>query len=110
MLQNARVTAFSVFELLRESQLRGGGGVGTMPGAPPPPPTEIRVKKYGKYFSVIRFGNTPKIEKLTLTTFPKNHANSFIILILLKDTLNQPTFQRRINMLFQRSGSTLKQR
>ena len=105
MLQNARVTAFTVFELLRESQLGEGGG-----GKSPPPPTEIRVKKFGKYFSVIRFGNTPKIEKLTSTRFPKNHANSFIILILLKDTLNQPTFQRQINVLFQRSGSTLKQR
>ena len=28
MLQNSRVTAFSVFELLRENQLRRGGGGG----------------------------------------------------------------------------------
>ena len=28
MLQNARVTAFTVFELLWENQLRGGGGGG----------------------------------------------------------------------------------
>ena len=38
MLQNSRVTAFTVFELLRENQL--GGGV----QLPPPHPTQIRVK------------------------------------------------------------------
>ena len=36
MLQNCRVTAFTVFELLRENQLGGGN-------YPPPPRTQIRV-------------------------------------------------------------------
>ena len=43
MLQNARVTAFTVSELLRENQLEGGDKI-----PPPPPPythTPIRVKK-----------------------------------------------------------------
>ena len=41
MLQNARITAFTVSEFLREDQ-KGGVGGG---GAPPPPPlsTQIRV-------------------------------------------------------------------
>ena len=34
MLQNARVTAFTVSELLRENQLEGGDKI-----TPPPPPT-----------------------------------------------------------------------
>ena len=40
MLQNARVTAFTVTELLRENQQGGGGGKITLP-----PPTQIRVKE-----------------------------------------------------------------
>ena len=39
MLQNSRVTAFTVFELLRENQLKGGGVKLTHP------PTKIRVKE-----------------------------------------------------------------
>ena len=61
MLQNAMVTAFTVFELLRENQLvgqspwgggGGGGGGGVSKITPPPPPprtythTQIRVKTY----------------------------------------------------------------
>ena len=38
MLLKSRVTAFTVFELLRENQLVEGGGVKI-------PPTQIRVKK-----------------------------------------------------------------
>ena len=34
MLQNARVTAFNVFELLREDQ-QGGGGGGKITTSPP---------------------------------------------------------------------------
>ena len=34
MLQNARVTAFNVFELLREDQ-QAGGGVGKITTSPP---------------------------------------------------------------------------
>ena len=37
MQQNSRVTAFTVFELLRENQRTGGGGNKTTP-------TQIRVK------------------------------------------------------------------
>ena len=37
MLQNSRVIAFTIFELLREIQLGGGGKI-------PPTPTQIRVK------------------------------------------------------------------
>ena len=40
MLQNARVTAFTVSELLRENQLEGGDKI-----TPPPTHTPIRVKK-----------------------------------------------------------------
>ena len=36
MLQNARVTSFTVFELLRDDQLEGGGELH-------PTPTQIRV-------------------------------------------------------------------
>ena len=39
MLQNARVTAFTVSELLRENQQEGEGKI-----TPPPPAIEIRVK------------------------------------------------------------------
>ena len=39
MLQNAKVTAFNVSELLREKQMGGGGGKIT-----PHPATQIRVK------------------------------------------------------------------
>ena len=42
MLQNARVTAFTVSELLRENQL-GGGKI--IPPLPAPNPIQIRVKK-----------------------------------------------------------------
>ena len=38
MLQNARVTTFTVSELLTENQQGGGGGVKV-------PPTQIRVKQ-----------------------------------------------------------------
>ena len=38
ILQNARVTAFTVSELLRKNQQREGGGVKL-------PPTQIRVKR-----------------------------------------------------------------
>ena len=40
MLQISRVTTFTVFELLRENQLRGGVKLF-------PPPTQIRVKLSG---------------------------------------------------------------
>ena len=40
MLQNARVTAFTVSELLRENQQEGEGKI----TPPPPPAIEIRVK------------------------------------------------------------------
>ena len=46
MLQNSRVTAFTVFELLRENQLGGGNSV-----AHPAPPTQIRVKWFTALFS-----------------------------------------------------------
>ena len=42
MLQNARLTAFTVSELLRENQQEGGEGGG---GNSPLPPNEIRLKK-----------------------------------------------------------------
>ena len=35
MLQNARVTAFNVFELLREDQQGGGGGGSKITTSPP---------------------------------------------------------------------------
>ena len=41
MLQISRVKTFTVFELLRENQLRGGVKLF------PPPPTQIRVKLSG---------------------------------------------------------------
>ena len=37
MLQNSRVTAFTIFELLRENQMGGGGKITQTP-------TQIRVK------------------------------------------------------------------
>ena len=44
MLRNVRVTAFTMFELLRENQLGEGGKVTPPPPPPlPPTPTEIRV-------------------------------------------------------------------
>ena len=46
MLQNSRVTAFTIFELLRENQL-GGGGKTT------PPPTQIRVKSHAEFNRLI---------------------------------------------------------
>ena len=42
MLQNSSVTAFPIFELLRENQLEAGGGA-KLP--PPPIPSKIRVKR-----------------------------------------------------------------
>ena len=42
MLQNARVTAFTVSKLLRENQQGGGGGGDKIT---PHPPTQIRVKQ-----------------------------------------------------------------
>ena len=44
MLQNVRVLALTVSELLRENQQGGGGRGGKI--NPPPPPTKIRVKYY----------------------------------------------------------------
>ena len=41
MLQNARITAFVVSELLRENQQGGGGGL----NYPLPPSSQIKVKK-----------------------------------------------------------------
>ena len=35
MLQNSRVTAFTIFELLRENQMGGGGGGVKLPKPPP---------------------------------------------------------------------------
>lgn len=37
--------------------------------------------------NIFQFSNTPKIEKSTITVFPKSHANSFMILIRFKDKL-----------------------
>ena len=48
MLQNSRVTAFTVFDLLRENQL-GGRGVGNYL----PPTTQIRVNIVWKYYSIV---------------------------------------------------------
>ena len=42
MLQNARITAFVVSELLRENQQGGGGRVKL---SPPPPLPRLRLKK-----------------------------------------------------------------
>ena len=59
MLQNARVTAFIISELLRENQQGGwGGGV----KSPPPPPTQIRVKTYACNFFT-------KLQKRFLKTY-----------------------------------------
>ena len=38
MLQNSRVTAFTVSDLLRENQQDGGEGGVKLPPPPPPPP------------------------------------------------------------------------
>ena len=49
MLQNAKVTAFTVSELLRENQHGGGGGGGRGGGQNYPPPsfpTQIRVNGF----------------------------------------------------------------
>ena len=44
MLQNARVTAFTVSELLRENQ-EGGVGVAPLPSPfSPHPPSKVRIK------------------------------------------------------------------
>ena len=42
MLQNSRVTAFTVSDLLRENQQDGGEGGVKLP--PPPPPTRLGLK------------------------------------------------------------------
>ena len=47
MLQNSRVTAFTVFELLRENQLRGGRGGGKIT------PTLIRVNRMLQLSSLV---------------------------------------------------------
>ena len=55
MLQNARVTACTISELLRENQQRGGGGRPQPPPPPPPlfpPPTKFGLKEYWeRYFA-----------------------------------------------------------
>ena len=45
MLQNVRVIAFTVSELLSENQQRMGGGEGGGGELPPPPP-RLRLKYY----------------------------------------------------------------
>ena len=47
MIENARVTALTVSELLRKNQQGEGGGGG---GKIIPPPTQIRVKKVQSSF------------------------------------------------------------
>ena len=46
MLQNSRVTAFTIFELLRENQLGGGGKTTSTP-------TQIRVKSHAEFNRLI---------------------------------------------------------
>ena len=45
MLQNSRVTAFTVSELLRENQYKQGGGGKITPPPPPPPPLPTQIKQ-----------------------------------------------------------------
>ena len=66
MLQNARVTTFTVFELLRESQLRGGKII---------PPTQISVKYWVLViiFLVRSFGSTFEILRMFYLCHENKH-------------------------------------
>ena len=57
MLQNSKVTAFTVFELLREIQLGGRGGV-AVKLRPPPPPTHTHTHTHT---NTQRLGLNPEI-------------------------------------------------
>ena len=50
MLQNVRIVAFTVSELFRENQHGGRGGVKLLP---PPPHTQIRIKKHNQFESLV---------------------------------------------------------
>ena len=69
MLQNTRVTAFTVCELLRENQLGGGGGKIT----PHPLATQIRVKVLSYK---LHYSNTCSSSKLNETY--QNFSDSFL--------------------------------
>ena len=89
MLQNARVPAFTVFELLRENQHWGGWGVGKT--TPPPPPTQIKVnynrnnnsnnKKYNFNCSDSRnnINNIKDKDNTTTNNDNNNIENNYII-------------------------------
>ena len=52
MLQNAKGTAFTVSNLLRENQWGGGGGGGKIT---PPPPLRLRLNSMRKYYGFFSF-------------------------------------------------------
>ena len=67
MLQNAKVTAFTVSELLRENQQQGRGR-----GITPPSPTQIRVKAIILYsvhsISFVKYVFSPMIRFMKTST------------------------------------------
>ena len=74
MLQNSRVTAFTTIELLRETQLGGGGNY------PPPPATQNRVKVHsmwnGPNFRKVPTWHTWYCWDFVKSTYPSRNENS----------------------------------
>ena len=75
MLQNSRVTTFSVFELLRENQPGGGGKITPRPPLPPPTPRLVlrtsidffpaKRKTYNKTFD-LKFSRNDNVQRSTI--------------------------------------------
>ena len=77
MLQNSRVAAFTVFDLLRENQLPGGGDWLKLQ---PPPPCQIRVKTKASRGRIIILLVTCR----TIWEPSRISSMSFVVFLILK--------------------------
>ena len=82
MLQNSRVTPFTVFELLKENQLGGKGKINH------PPPTHIRVQYYEGFAAAVMkaFGSYNVVQRACCRGFHADGGERFHMSIELKSS------------------------